>query len=83
MKQAGSAAEYLAEIKARLDHPDLVADPAGHQRGLRIVEHDAFLAVEPALALVDASDDGGDAERQNLVLENPAFASKILPCQAK
>src|SRR4051794_3709392 len=83
MKQAGSAAEYLAEIEARFDHPDLVADPAGHQRGLRVVEHDTFLAVEPALALVDASDNGGDAKRQDLVLEKPGLRVENLPLPGK
>jgi hypothetical protein len=64
MKQAGSAAEYLAEIEARFDHPDLVADPASHQRDLRVIEHNALFAVEPALTFVDSGNDGGGAERQ-------------------
>src|ERR1700756_5213384 len=32
----------LAEIEARPDQADLVADPVGDQRGLGIVQHDAF-----------------------------------------
>ncbi len=31
MEQAGSATKCLAKVKGRFDHPDLVADPAGHQ----------------------------------------------------
>jgi hypothetical protein len=29
MKDAGFLAEHLAEIKLRLDHADLIADPTG------------------------------------------------------
>ena len=63
-KQPGSATKRQAKIKAWFDHPDLVADPASHQRDLRVIEHNALFAVEPALTFVDSGNDGGGAERQ-------------------
>src|SRR5207248_3219981 len=83
VKDSGSAAEHLAQIEAGLDHPNLIANPSGDQRRLRIVENDAFLAVEPALALVDLGDDSGDAERQDLVLEQAGFGVEYLALPGK
>src|SRR5512134_2990825 len=57
----------LAQIDVGGDQPDLVADPLRHDGGLRVIQHDAFLAVEPARRLVDLGDDGVDAEGQNAV----------------
>src|SRR5262245_34773853 len=37
----------LAEVEARRNEPDLVADPLGDDGGLRVVEHDAVLVIEP------------------------------------
>src|SRR4051812_18921406 len=76
MEDPGFPAKHLAKVEAGLDHADLVADPPRHQRGLRIIENDAFLAVEPALALVDLGDDRGDAEWQDLVLQQPGLGVK-------
>ena len=38
-------------------------------RGLRVVEHDALLAVEPAVALVHLGDNGIDPEGRNAVAQ--------------
>src|SRR3954451_14123680 len=78
MEDPGLSAKYLAKVEAGLDHADFVADPSRHQRSLRIIENDAFLAVEPALALVDPGDDGGDAERQDLVFQQPGLGIEDL-----
>src|ERR1035438_10185453 len=43
----------------------------GHQRSLRVVEHDAFLAVEPALPLINFGYDGVQPECQNAVSQCP------------
>src|SRR5215468_9416300 len=57
----------LTEIEIGTDQADLVPYPMRDQRGLRVVEHDAFLAVEPARTLVDLGDDRFEAERPDAV----------------
>src|SRR3970040_200964 len=60
---------HLPEIQAGPDLADLIADPAGDERGLGVVEHDAFLAIEPARPLVHLGDDGVESERGEAVLQ--------------
>src|SRR4029077_2054954 len=60
---------HLAEIKARADEADLVANVVRHERRLGVVEDDALLVVEPARRLVDLGDDRLDAEGEEAVLE--------------
>src|SRR5439155_11358909 len=53
----GFADEDDAQITAGADLADLVADRAGHQRRLRIIQDDGWLAVEPAWREIDAGAD--------------------------
>ena len=39
------------QIQLRLDLADFIANPMRHHRRLRIVQHDAFVAIEPASPL--------------------------------
>jgi hypothetical protein len=48
------------------------------QRGLRVVEHGALLAVQPARALVDLRDDRPQADGKDLVAKLAAFAVEDL-----
>src|SRR5689334_13098984 len=61
-----------AEIDVRRDEADLVADPMSHDRGYRVVEDDALLAVQPARRLVDLGGDGMNAEGQDAVEQGAA-----------
>src|SRR4051812_46242053 len=49
------------QIEAGLEQPDFVANPLRHERRLRVIEHDALLAVEQTRSLVDLGDDGVEA----------------------
>src|SRR6266508_2366649 len=70
------------EIEARRDLADLVADPLRHDGGLRVVEDDRLLAVEPALVLVDLGPNSLDPEGEDLVAELALLAVEdlVLPC---
>ena len=59
--------EHSAEIEARRDEADLVAYPMRNRRGLRVVEDDAFLAIDPARLADDVSEDGIKAEHSDFV----------------
>src|ERR1700733_2074715 len=69
---------HLAEIEALIDEPYLIPNVRSNEGGLGIVEDDAFLAVEPASRLVDARDDGFEAERQDLVAEKSGLGVEDL-----
>src|SRR5271157_5645295 len=43
----------------------------GYQGGLRVVENDALFAIEPALRLVDLSDNGVQSEGEDAVSQRP------------
>src|SRR5215472_780798 len=47
----------FAEIEGLADLSNLIAKPAGDQRGLGVIEDDAWFAVEQAGPLVDPGDD--------------------------
>src|SRR5215210_2974299 len=66
------------EVEAGRDLADLVADPLGHERGLRVVEDDRLLAVEPALLLVDLRPDRLQPEGEDLVAELALLAVEHL-----
>src|ERR671923_1087239 len=59
------------EVEARRDLADLVADPVCDQRGLRVVEDDRLLAVQPARLLVDLGPHRLEAEGADLVQQLP------------
>ena len=68
-----------AEVRVRRDQPELVPHVLGDDRGLRIVEDDARLAVHEARALADLRHDrldaeGGNAIPQRLVLRVEGLA---------
>src|SRR5262245_22005428 len=69
----------LAQVHARADLAELVADPARDERGLGVVEHDALLLVEPARRLVDLRDDRVQAEREDPVAQHALRAVEGLP----
>src|SRR5208283_3043414 len=56
----------------------LRANVRSNEGGLGIVEDDAFLAVEPARRLVDARDDGLEAEGEDLVAEKSGLGVEDL-----
>src|SRR5579859_7156772 len=56
-----------AEEGAAADLANFVADLVGDERGLRVVQDDGWLCVEPAWRFVDASLDEVEAERADLV----------------
>jgi hypothetical protein len=58
----GLVPEHSPEIEARRDEADLIAYPVRNEGGLRVVEDDAFLAIDPARLADDASEDGIKAE---------------------
>jgi hypothetical protein len=66
----GLVPEHPSKIEARRDEADLIAYPVRNVGGLRVVEDDALLAIDPARLEVDASDDGIDAEHGDLVHED-------------
>src|SRR5437879_5068521 len=73
MEDAGFLAEHLTEIKPRLDHADFIADPAGNDRSFRIIQDDAFLAVEPTGALVDLREDRAQTKGGDQVPQQAGF----------
>src|SRR4029077_13156350 len=66
------------EIGVRRNLPDLVADVLGHQRRLRIVEDDAVLLVDEALAEVDLGQDRLEAERPDVIDQGLALGVEDL-----
>ena len=69
MNEAGLVPEHYPEIETGTDEADLVAYPVRNDGGLRVVEDDAFLAVEPARLTNDAGKDSIEAEDADLVRE--------------
>src|SRR5262249_50498307 len=67
------------EVGVRRDLADLVADVLGHERGLRVVEHDAILLVDQTLAYVDLGQDRFHAERPDVVHERLVLGVEDLP----
>src|SRR5262249_22860897 len=57
-------AMHFAEIEAMAYLANFVAKPAGDQRGLRVIEHDAWFAVKKTGPLVDPGDDRIEAQEQ-------------------
>src|SRR5437667_888479 len=74
---------HLAQIELRADQADLGTVPVRDHRGLRVVEDDALLAVEPARALVELGDNRLQAEGQDAVLERPARGVEHLSLPAE
>src|ERR1700722_4912276 len=73
----------LAQIKVGTNQPNLISNPMRHHRGVRIIKHDAFLAVEPAGLLVDLGDNRLDAEHQDLVLQETLLGVEHLALPAE
>src|SRR4029078_2807937 len=67
------APEDDAQIRAGRYLPDLVADALRDHRGLRVVEDDAFLAIDPAGRLVHLGDDRLDTGYEDPVLQGLAL----------
>src|SRR5947207_2798315 len=61
--------KHYPKIEAGPDEADLVAYPMRNQGGVRVVEDDAFFAVDPARLALDAGKDGIEAEDGDLVHE--------------
>src|SRR5215472_6885140 len=61
---------HLAQVQAWADLANLVANPMRDERGLRVVENDALLAVQPARPHVHLGDDGVEPEREDPVPEH-------------
>jgi hypothetical protein len=72
-----------SEIKIVVDQTNLIANPTRDQRGLRIVEDDAFLLIEPAWSFVDFGDDCVEAEVSDAIPEYAirGVKSLSLPCE--
>jgi hypothetical protein len=70
MKEAGLFPARSPEIEAGTDEADLVAYPMRKEGGLRVVEDDAFLAVDQARPTHDTGKDGIEPEDGDLVREN-------------
>src|SRR3954452_1744866 len=66
------------EVEPRRHLADLVADPLRHDRGLRVVEDDRLLAVEPALVLVNLRPHGLQPEGEDLVAKLTLLAVEDL-----
>src|SRR6516225_3138831 len=64
---------HFAKIEALADLSNLIAKPAGDQRGLRVVEHDALFAVKQAGPLVDPGDDRIEPQERYSVGEDALF----------
>ena len=64
---------HFAEIEALPYLSNFVAKPAGNQRGLRVIEHDAWFAVKQTGSLVDPGDDRIEAQEQYLVGQDLFF----------
>ena len=72
-----------AEIQIWIDESNLISNPAGHQRGLRIVKNDAFLLIEPAWSLVDFRDDRVKAKVSDAISEYTILGIKRLSLPRK
>ena len=67
INERGFVPEHPPKIEAGRDEADLIAYPVGNEGGLRVVEDNAFLSIDPARLADDASEDGIDAEHGDLV----------------
>src|SRR5262245_26117803 len=74
-----AAPGHLAQVQARRDLPDLVADLAGDERGLGVIQDDALLLVEPARRLVDLRPDRLHVEDADSIDQLPLLAVEHLP----
>src|SRR5438105_2153929 len=79
VQDPGLVPEYEAEVDAFPDLADLVPDPMRDKRRLRVVEDDARLLIEPALAAVYGRDDGMQIKRGDAVLEHASASVEDLP----
>src|SRR5262249_50260403 len=71
--------EDQAEKDTGGDLPDLVPDLPGDERRLRVVKHDARIAVVPAVLLVDDRLDGLNVQRAQDVLQASGASVHHLP----
>src|SRR6185437_11604373 len=62
--------ENDSKVHARTDLPYLVANMSSYDRGAGVIEHDAFLTVEPTFALVYLGDNRINAEGQQPVAQS-------------
>src|SRR5664280_3228706 len=60
-----------------VDEPDLIPDFSREEGGLRVIEHDALLSVEPARRVIDTGDPRLDSDRGELVDQRRAAAGGI------
>ncbi|KAJ6081424.1 hypothetical protein N7499_006298 [Penicillium canescens] len=63
----GLVPEHSPKIEAGTNEADLIAYPVGNEGGLRVVEDDAFLTINPARLADDASEDGIEAEHGDFI----------------
>src|SRR5271168_3579818 len=73
----------LSQIEVGANQPNLISNPMRHHRGVRIIKHDALLAVEPTGPLVDLCDNRLDARYQDLVLQETLLRVEHLALPAK
>src|SRR4051794_38283552 len=73
----------LAQIEAGFNLSDFVTNVMGYQGGLGVVEHDALLAVQPTVALVNVGNDGTEPHRQDLVAQRAGGRIENFPLPGK
>src|SRR5580704_9718989 len=74
----------LAEVQPRrLDQPDLIANPMRDHRRLGVVQHNAFLAIQPAWRLVNPGDDGIEAEWPDAIAQQAGLGVEYLALPGK
>jgi len=74
----GLVPKHSPKIEAGTDEPDLITYPVGNERGLRVVEDDALLTIDPARLADDASDDGIEAEHGDSVHKDHFRSIEVL-----
>src|SRR5438045_3293133 len=62
------------QIEIRCNAADFIPYPVRNQRGIRIVEHDAFFAIEPAFVFINSRDNSVEADWKNSVSEHSPFS---------
>src|SRR5271157_3546619 len=83
VNRPGLVPVHDAQVHPRTDLEDLVANVLGYKRGLRVVKHDTFLAIEPALGLVDLGHNRVQSEGEDAVSERPVRRIEGLSLPAK
>lgn len=67
INKMGLVPEHSPKIEAATDEADLIAYPVSYEGGLRVVEDDTFLTIDPARLTDDASENGIETEHGDFV----------------